>query len=273
MKSLHLNSKNSLYKLWAWAIAGVKAPMRSLVSSFCKVQYLTEVTPSDIVKRKFHGRSSVFFVQLGSNDGLNGDPLHDLIQSNPEWRGIFVEPVRYAFDRLRSNYNDEKRFVFENIAIADSSGEADFFCVSEDAKRELEDLPDWYDQLGSFNREHLVKHLEGRLEPFILMERVKCETLAGLLDRNHVTKIDLLHIDVEGFDYNILKQIDFLRHSPEVILFEHKHLTPENQRNARFLLAKYEYTLAQFGGDTVALRRMPPDATRNRAEVARARPT
>ena len=192
--------------------------MRTLISSLRKVRSPIQVIPSEVIARKFHGRSSVFFVQVGANDGVNGDPLHDLIKSNPEWRGIFVEPVRYAFDRLRSNYDGEARFVFENTAIADYNGEADFFFVTEEAKCALEGLPNWYDQLGSFDRNHLVNHLDGQLEPFITMERVKCETLMSLLDRNRVTKLDLLHIDVEGFDYRILKQFDFIRYRPDVIL-------------------------------------------------------
>lgn len=33
-------------------------------------------------------------------------------------------------------------------------------------------LPVWYDQLGSFDRQHIVKHLDGRLEPFIVTSNV-----------------------------------------------------------------------------------------------------
>ncbi len=212
-----------------------------------------EVPLSSLIMRRFHGRSSVFFVQIGSNDGINGDPLRELIVGNEEWKGIFVEPVQYAFDRLRSNYTSESRFVFENVAIAEHIGEADFFYVSENAKRELPNLPYWYDQLGCFNRDHLVKHLNGNLEPFIIKQRVKCETLSSLLHRNRVAKVDLLHIDVEGFDYRVLKQIDFIRYRPEIILFEHEHLNPDDKRSARALLTRSGYTLQQVGSDTVAV--------------------
>ena len=32
------------------------------------------------------GKQSVFFVQVGSNDGVQGDPIHRLIAMNPHWR-------------------------------------------------------------------------------------------------------------------------------------------------------------------------------------------
>jgi FkbM family methyltransferase len=248
--SLRFNWTKSFFELCGLVMASAKRLIRPLIRPF-RDQNLT-MPPAEFIKRKLRKRSSIFFVQVGSNDGLNGDPLHNLIKSNPRWKGIFIEPVKYAFDRLRSNYNGDARFVFENIAISESPGEADFFYVSEDAKTKLGELPYWYDQLGSFDREHIVKHLEGQLEPFIVKERVKCETLTHVLNRNHVSKIDLLHIDVEGFDYNILSKVDFLRYRPDVILFEHKHLTQNNRRNARLLLKSYGYTLGVFGGDTLA---------------------
>jgi len=37
--------------------------------------------------------------------------------------------------------------------------------------------------------------------------------------------VNLLCIDVEGFDYNILKLFDFKKYSPEIVLYESKHLS------------------------------------------------
>ena len=45
-----------------------------------------------------------------------------------------------------------------------------------------------------------------------------------LLDRHHVKKIDLLQIDVEGYDYELLKSFNFERIKPQLIRYEHRHL-------------------------------------------------
>jgi hypothetical protein len=43
-----------------------------------------------------------------------------------------------------------------------------------------------------------------------------------LIQENHVKKIDLLQIDTEGYDYEIIKMIDFHEIKPHIIHFEHR---------------------------------------------------
>ena len=85
-------------------------------------------------------------VQIGSNDGRTGDPLHDLIGRRKSWSALFVEPVPFVFQRLKSNYSGDGRFRFENSVINDGS-DITFYWVSEEAKKSIPNLPEWYDQL------------------------------------------------------------------------------------------------------------------------------
>jgi FkbM family methyltransferase len=199
-------------------------------------------------------KPSVFFVQVGSNDGLQGDPIHDLIVSRKSWSGIFIEPIDFLFQRLRKNYGDAERFVFENVAIGTEKCSMKFYYVSEKAGTEL-DLPYWHDQLGSFDRTHITRALGDHLSPYIVEGDVECLPLQDVLDRNRVNAIDLLHIDTEGFDYKVLSQLDLKRYKPAVILFEH-HLLPEDEFvKARKLLRGAGYRLLQYGNDILAVRR------------------
>jgi hypothetical protein len=43
------------------------------------------------------------------------------------------------------------------------------------------ELPFWYDQLGSFEKRHILRHLDGALEPYIVSEAVLCVPLADVL--------------------------------------------------------------------------------------------
>ena len=206
----------------------------------------------DILKN-IKSKDSVFFVQVGSNDGIHGDPLHDIIVMNNNWKGIFIEPVGFLFERLKNNYGKSDRFIFENTAVAPSMGVVEFFYVSEEAKRELGDaLPDWCDQLGSFDKNHILKHLDGRLEPYILSEKINALTLQYLFDKHKVTKIDLIHIDTEGYDYKVLSSIDFSIYKPSVILYEHIHLPDVERKSAKSLLKKNGYSCVKYGVDTLA---------------------
>ena len=200
------------------------------------------------------GKPSVFFVQVGSNDGVQGDPIHDLIVSRESWRGIFIEPIDFLFKRLRQNYGEAERFVFENVAIGTEKGSKTFYYVSEKAKVEL-DLPYWHDQLGSFDKGHITRALGDEMSPYIVEEDVECLPLQDVLDRNRVDAIDLIHIDTEGFDYKVLSQLDLKRYKPAVILFEHHLLSDEEFVKARQLLRGTGYRLLQYGNDTLAIRK------------------
>lgn len=63
-----------------------------------------------------------FVVQVGANDGAQGDPLHALFDRHPGWSGLLIEPVSLVFERLRQNYHNDDRFIFARVAIAADVG-------------------------------------------------------------------------------------------------------------------------------------------------------
>ena len=213
-----------------------------------------DATMQEQIVKAIGNKSEVFFIQVGSNDGVQGDPIHDLVISRQSWRGIFIEPINFLFRRLKKNYGDDERFVFENVAISNKNEIRKFYYVSEKAKSEL-DLPYWHDQLGSFDKNHIAKMLGDEMSPYIIEENVECQPLQDVLDKNRVAAIDLLHIDTEGFDYQVLSQLDIKRYKPAVILFEHHLLTDEELIKARKLLRRTGYRLLQYGNDTLAVKR------------------
>lgn len=205
--------------------------------------------------QRLRGPGSLYFVQVGSNDGAQGDPIQRLIRRHRQWQGLFIEPVPRIFERLKANYGEDPRFQFANVAIGAERGEAAFYTVSEQAKAALgEELPYWWDQLGSFDRGHILKHLEGRLAPYIVEMRLPCLPLPALLDDLGVQRVDLLHIDTEGYDYQVLAQFDFQRHQPQLVLYEHQHLSAAERQLAAQLMQRQGYRLIPYLRDTLAVR-------------------
>lgn len=190
-------------------------------------------------------------VQIGSNDGVQGDPIHGLLKTNAKWSALFVEPIPYLFEKLKKNYGNDSRFSFENVAINDGTTQT-FFSVKEEAKKDLPDLPEWYDQLGSFNRENIVKHLDGVLEPYITETELTGMSLKELFHKNNIDDLTLLHIDTEGYDWKILSQLDLDDVKPKVILIEHKHLT-RTERKSLVDFLKSDYLIFKLGGDLIAI--------------------
>lgn len=185
-------------------------------------------------------------VQIGSNEGI-GDPVYKFLKQQTEWRALLVEPVSYVFDILKKTYGDDPRIRFENVAI--NAGEPlPFYWVDELAKVDLPQLPNRWNQLGSFVKDHITRHLP-ELKPYVRETMVTGLTLTGLLEKIGVESFDFLHIDTEGYDWKILKQLDLDRWKPRVILFEHKHLSREEMAEARAFLGPY-YRITKLRSDT-----------------------
>jgi FkbM family methyltransferase len=188
--------------------------------------------PGPIIERFFSGKNC-FFVQVGSNDGVRGDPLHAAIKRNPQWRGIFIEPLDEAFEKLITNYPADSRYSFENVAIAETDGERWFYYVPDSVIEQMQ-LPRFpgagLHGASSFDYEHVLKNVIGLEthgvtlkrppESYISKKVVRCNTLVSVLARNSVASIDLFHVDAEGADYEIIRQLDFEKFSPKIILFE-----------------------------------------------------
>ncbi len=195
------------------------------------------------------------FVKVGANDGVTGDPCGTLFLENANWTGLLIEPVPYCVDRLKSIYGDRDRFIIDQVAVGTAEGTVTFYYASEDAKRSLSGLPHWYDQLGSFNREHIVEHLDGKLEPYILTAEVQVESLDAILHRHGLTRIDFLHIDTEGHDLEVLKSVNLSSHAPLALFVEHKHLSLDDRLEMKALLTGNGYLVRNAGGDFFAVHR------------------
>ena len=206
------------------------------------------------IGRILRNQENAYVVQIGSNDGVANDPIHQLLLAHPGWEALLVEPVPFLFERLRQNYPNQARFRFENVAISDQPGTLPFYYVAEGATRKIADLPHWHDQLGSFDPDHIRRHFGNRLDAFIVKTQIATVSMPMLLERHRVPRIDLLHIDAEGSDWMILRQVDLVRFAPRIILFEHAHLSETDKQAAREFLSK-RYRIADLGMDFICVRR------------------
>ena len=194
-----------------------------------------------------------FFVQVGANDGAMMDPLRKHVLSS-RWRGLLIEPVPQLFARLKGNYAaaaDRVRAV--NLAIATEDGELPFFHLEDQPG--LPPLPEWVAGLGSFRRDVVLKHA-GRIpqfERYLSEIRVPCATWDSLCRGHGVDQIDVLVIDTEGYDFEIIRQIDFTRQRPLLLVYEHHHFDDDTRKACQALLQAHGYTLFEEVLDTWGL--------------------
>ncbi len=208
------------------------------------------------VQQVFQTFDEVFVLKIGANDGVENDPLAGFLLNDHRYRGLLVEPIPLYAKMLEANYQQTGRFKIVQAAIAAEGGHAAMYFVDENASdSQGNPIPDWLRGVASLDRAHVQKHLAPEMYGAIRETSVCCLSVADLLARNHVRKIDLLQIDAEGYDYIVLQQFDFSLLRPKLVIFERKHLLKEDESSARALMEKAGYVVKALETDFLCIAR------------------
>lgn len=208
-------------------------------------------------------RGECFIIQIGAHTGDLNDPVEKAIRTLG-LRAILVEPQRRQFDALTAHYADQPQVILERAAIAHEAGDATLYKVRPEFWAEHKFPAESASQISSLNREQIGSAVEifggaalRRDEAAYLdSEIVPAHTLGSLLTKHGAARIDLLQIDAEGFDFEIIKMIEWETTAPAMINYETLHLSIEDRQAAWALLRDKGYDLyASDPFNTVAIRR------------------
>jgi len=215
--------------------------------------------------RKLAVRPKFSIVQVGAYKGdSENDPLAKFIKKtfpkHPGARALLIEPVKPYFNILKDCYRGVPNVTFENVAVAETAGPREFYRLNADP--EARGFPEWLSQLGSLRSDRMGA-LWDRYEKnpvwkeFVLKntvtETVQCERLTTLLIKHKLKSIDMLQIDAEGYDFEILKTIDFDIIRPDYINYE-RILLQDDEPACRALMQTAGYRLFDHGQDTLCTR-------------------
>lgn len=167
-----------------------------------------------------------FFVEAGALDGLfmsNTKILEDL-----GWGGLLIEPSYKAVERCKKN----RKAPVEECALVSKDYEGD--TVMGDFVLDGEfGLGAW----SSINRQTYGQQNNLAFKAFIT--KVKARTLDSIFKERGISKVDFLSLDVEGYELEVLKGIDFTTTDITYMLIE------INLRD--YKLEDMDNYLAQFG--------------------------
>jgi len=193
--------------------------------------------------RNISKKRKVKFIQIGANDGVRGDPIHEYVIKY-HWNGILVEPNTFFFEKLRENYNnDTSHLVFLNSAIGESGKFTLYWAPLSQGT-------------GSLDKNHVLKCI-GRENAASIQEiDVACITFSELIDQNpDFRSVDLLIIDAEGHDATIVCSIDFEKFKADVIIFEFMHLTNSEIEKSEKYLQDHGYFVKYDESECIAVNR------------------
>ncbi|MEM7479361.1 MAG: FkbM family methyltransferase [Planctomycetota bacterium] len=215
---------------------------------------ITSVLDMVIAKECTNLNRPLYFVQIGAFDGKTGDPLFKLVKSQG-WNGILVEPQPDAFKALKANYDSQSGLQFFQVAVGPENGQISFYTRQSGEARVASTQKHLIVKPG-----HAVNDVEEIKVPCWTFDKLLCEAEAP-------QQIDLLQIDAEGFDFEIIKSIDFEDCRPTILRFEHVVMSAQDTNDCLTLLADQGYRFLLENDDTTAI--LQPKARSNSGPILR----
>jgi FkbM family methyltransferase len=201
-----------------------------------------------VLARRVLEGGSFYFVQIGAFDGRRYDPIYEWVRAFG-WHGLLIEPQPEFFAELTANYAGAEGLEFRQIAVGARRERRPFYWVEieEGVTRDA-------GMIASFDRETLLRHRKfiPGLDSLIRSEEIECEPLNDVLAQVPSDHIDLLQIDVEGYDHELIRILDLERFSPSIVRFEHQHLSAEQHDVCVARLFDHGYLVALEEHDTLA---------------------
>lgn len=119
-------------------------------------------------------------------------------------RGVCVEPDPSLVQEFSKKRPHD---VILNCGVGISRGKADFFVMSAGT-------------LSTFSKEEVDRYLSYGTQRIIKTVEVELRTINEILETNFKQLPNFISLDVEGLDYPILKNFDFVKYRPEVFCLE-----------------------------------------------------
>ncbi len=162
---------------------------------------------------KYLTEKNGFFIEVGANDGYSQSNTYYLERFRG-WQGILIEGVPQLYQLcVRERPNSQ---VFNCALVADDYSEsfvtmkyANLMSIVKGAHKS-QDADENHVRQGVAVQKNVV--------PYEI--KVPARTLTSILDECQVREIDFFSLDVEGFELNVLKGLNFDKYRPKYMLIE-----------------------------------------------------
>ncbi len=177
--------------------------------NFYKRSSTCQIPGLEVFYQQFFGlKKDGCFVEIGAFDGeyvSNTSGLADI-----GWKGFYIEPVPEFYEKCIIRHKKNTNVKITRAAVGDKHGEVEInvggplSTISDEMKIHFNTLA-W--AKGTFSKSQKVK------APLI--------TLNSYLEENEIKpNFELLVIDVEGFEWNVLRKFDIDKYFPQMVIIE-----------------------------------------------------
>ena len=210
--------------------------------------YQTNVENNDkfVIENLFNKQKNLFFIECGAVDGIKGSSCYAL-ERWYNWDGICVEANPYSYNKLKNN---RKAICIDKPLDNESNKEVDFIITNSL----------WLCGIKKHTLSDPIK-LKKFPDSYNVKETIKMKTISllDLLKNNNAPKIiHYLALDIEGVEYEVLKDFPFDEYKILVISVECPNLksmwkskypniqyTEENEFNVKEDLPSYKLLISK----------------------------
>lgn len=132
-----------------------------------------------------------YYCELGANDGIRqSKTIH--LENNDEYVGLLIEPVKETFNSLLKNRSPKN--IFYNCACGKLSSDTEIEIMVDRTASGL---------CSGMVGENAAHDYVNNNYTFV-KQKVKLFSLNDILEKENIKELEELHIDVEGFEIDVL---------------------------------------------------------------------
>jgi FkbM family methyltransferase len=135
----------------------------------------------------------------------------EFFETTKGWNGIAIEPDPIYFSKLK----EFRKCILKNVAIHPTETKM------------------WFSPRSNLEPNKKDNSIE-----------VTCQRLDSILEEHNIKEIDLISIDIEGFESVAWSSFDYKKYNPKVIITEHTEMGKYNDSFTKQILRDSDYALA-----------------------------
>jgi len=156
------------------------------------------------------------FLDIGAFDGIGFSNTRSLFEQG--WSGICVEPVMKNYQKLESLYWGTS-VITVRAAATDYDGEIELNVAT------IPWAKDWGSDVSSSSEDAMEHWPDYNWSK----ETVPAMTVNTIMEKNNITHVDFVSIDVEGHEMSVLHGFNLQKYNPLLLVVEYSSTEEQNE--------------------------------------------